>query len=147
MRKLGEVPRRTRSACARCRNKAFEARNNQYLLLKAPPASGKSRALMFIALDKLFNQGLKKVVVCCPRTKHRLLPSPARRSRIVAFFADWVVEDRNNLCTPGADASKVQASEAISRGCLIRHYFARMRRCGLRTTLWMKLVQRRHCSP
>lgn len=33
---------------------AFESRNSQYLLLKAPPASGKSRALMFIALD-VFN--------------------------------------------------------------------------------------------
>ncbi len=33
--------------------KAFEAKDAQYLLLKAPPASGKSRALMFLALDKL----------------------------------------------------------------------------------------------
>ena len=38
--------------------KAFEARNAKYLLIKAPPASGKSRALMFVALDKLKNQGL-----------------------------------------------------------------------------------------
>jgi hypothetical protein len=43
--------------------RAFEARDAQYLLLKAPPASGKSRALMFIAQDKLYNQGLKKVIV------------------------------------------------------------------------------------
>ena len=43
--------------------KAFEKRNEQYLLLKAPPASGKSRALMFIALDKLYHQGIKKVIV------------------------------------------------------------------------------------
>ena len=34
-------------------SKAFKGRTAQYLLLKAPPASGKSRALMFIALDKL----------------------------------------------------------------------------------------------
>lgn len=46
--------------------KAYEARNSQYMLLKAPPASGKSRALMFIALDKLVNQGLKKVIVAVP---------------------------------------------------------------------------------
>ena len=46
--------------------KAFEKRTAQYLLLKAPPASGKSRALMFIALDKLNNQGLKKVIVAVP---------------------------------------------------------------------------------
>lgn len=46
--------------------KAYEARTAQYLLLKAPPASGKSRALMFIALDKLINQGIKKVIVAVP---------------------------------------------------------------------------------
>jgi hypothetical protein len=40
--------------------RAYEKRNSKYLLIKAPPASGKSRALMFIALDKLVNQGLKK---------------------------------------------------------------------------------------
>ncbi len=33
---------------------AFAARKAQYLLLKAPPASGKSRALMFLGLDKLW---------------------------------------------------------------------------------------------
>jgi hypothetical protein len=37
--------------------RAFEYRNSQYLLLKAPPASGKSRALMFLGLDKIHNQG------------------------------------------------------------------------------------------
>ncbi|MCU0350752.1 MAG: hypothetical protein MUF43_07980 [Flavobacterium sp.] len=46
--------------------KAYEGRTAQYLLLKAPPASGKSRALMFIALDKLKNQGIKKVIVAVP---------------------------------------------------------------------------------
>ena len=45
---------------------AFEKRDAQYLLLKAPPASGKSRALMFLALDKLFNQDLKKAIVAVP---------------------------------------------------------------------------------
>ena len=38
--------------------RAYAARNAQYLLLKAPPASGKSRALMFLALDKVIRQGL-----------------------------------------------------------------------------------------
>ena len=36
--------------------KAYEARGKRFLLIKAPPASGKSRALMFIALDKLEHQ-------------------------------------------------------------------------------------------
>ena len=38
--------------------RAYAKRGEQYLLIKSPPASGKSRALMFIALDKLNNQGL-----------------------------------------------------------------------------------------
>ncbi|WP_310992093.1 hypothetical protein [Aequorivita marina] len=46
--------------------KAYEARTAQYLLLKAPSASGKSRALMFIALDKLYHQGIKKAIVAVP---------------------------------------------------------------------------------
>ena len=40
--------------------RAYERRGEQYLLIKSPPASGKSRALMFIALDKLLNQGIKR---------------------------------------------------------------------------------------
>ena len=31
--------------------RAYERRGEQYILIKSPPASGKSRALMFIALD------------------------------------------------------------------------------------------------
>jgi hypothetical protein len=46
--------------------RAYEARSAQYLLIKAPPASGKSRALMFIGLDKVRNQGRKKVMVAVP---------------------------------------------------------------------------------
>ena len=86
--------------------KAFEARDAQYLLLKAPPASGKSRALMFLALDKLFNQGVKKVIVAVPE---RSIGSSFASTDLVThgFFADWEVEHRYNLCTAGGDASKV----------------------------------------
>ncbi|BAI93857.1 DEAD/DEAH box helicase family protein [Arthrospira platensis] len=42
---------------------AYQKRGEQYLLIKSPPASGKSRALMFIALDKLENQNLKQAIV------------------------------------------------------------------------------------
>jgi hypothetical protein len=38
--------------------RAYAKRGEQYLLIKSPPASGKSRALMFIALDKLQQPGL-----------------------------------------------------------------------------------------
>ncbi|MCB1380594.1 MAG: DEAD/DEAH box helicase family protein, partial [Alphaproteobacteria bacterium] len=46
--------------------RAYERRGEQYLLIKSPPASGKSRALMFIALDKLANQGLKQAIIVVP---------------------------------------------------------------------------------
>lgn len=87
--------------------KAFAARNAQYLLLKAPPASGKSRALMFLGLDKLYNQGLKKVIVAVPE---RSIGASFANTRLSdhGFFADWEVNDEFNLCTSGGEASKVK---------------------------------------
>ena len=38
----------------------------QYLLIKSPPASGKSPALMFIALDRLHHQELRQAVITVP---------------------------------------------------------------------------------
>ena len=46
--------------------RAYEKRGEQYLLIKSPPASGKSRALMFITLDKLHNQNVKKAIIIVP---------------------------------------------------------------------------------
>ena len=46
--------------------RAYEKRGEQYLLIKSPPASGKSRALMFIALDKLAHQGLRQAIIVVP---------------------------------------------------------------------------------
>lgn len=46
--------------------RAYAKRGEQYLLIKSPPASGKSRALMFIALDKLHNQGLNQAIIVVP---------------------------------------------------------------------------------
>ena len=88
--------------------RAFETRNAQYLLLKAPPASGKSRALMFLGLDKLFNQGLKKVIVAVPE---RSIGSSFAKTDLTShgFFADWDFNPSYNLCTPGGDVSKVTA--------------------------------------
>ncbi len=45
---------------------AYRKRGEQYLLIKSPPASGKSRALMFIAPDKLENQGVKQAIIVVP---------------------------------------------------------------------------------
>jgi superfamily II DNA or RNA helicase len=88
--------------------KAYTSRDAQYLLLKAPPASGKSRALMFIALDKLKNQGIKRVIVAVPeKTIGASFGETDLKSH--GFFADWSFDDKYNLCTPGGDKSKVKA--------------------------------------
>lgn len=86
--------------------RAFEARTAQYLLIKAPPASGKSRALMFIGLDKLINQGLKKVIVAVPERSIGASFGKTELSKY-GFFADWNPNPKYNLCTPGGDKSKV----------------------------------------
>ena len=88
--------------------KAYEARTAKYLLLKAPPASGKSRALMFIALDKLINQGIKKVIVAVPERSIGNSFSPTELKKY-GFYANWEPNQKYNLCTPGSDAGKVKA--------------------------------------
>jgi superfamily II DNA or RNA helicase len=88
--------------------KAYEGRTAQYLLLKAPPASGKSRALMFIALDKLKNQGIKKVIVAVPE-KSIGASFETTELKKYGFFADWEPNPKYNLCTPGEEKSKVSA--------------------------------------
>jgi superfamily II DNA or RNA helicase len=87
--------------------RAYNARTAQYLLIKAPPASGKSRALMFIALDKLKNQGIKKVIVAVPEKSIGASFSSTQLTEH-GFFADWTVNPRYNLCTVGTDNSKVK---------------------------------------
>lgn len=87
--------------------RVWEQRGAQYLLVKAPPASGKSRALMFIALDKLYNQGRKKVIVAVPERSIGGSFASTSLTRF-GFFADWDIKDENNLCTPGSSLSKVQ---------------------------------------
>ncbi len=96
--------------------RAYAARAEQYLLLKSPPASGKSRALMFIALDKLYHQGLKKVIVAVPERSigSSFAPTELRKN---GFFADWTPSDEYNLCTAGSDSStgKVEAFKAFMK--------------------------------
>jgi superfamily II DNA or RNA helicase len=88
--------------------KAFAANSAQYLLIKAPPASGKSRALMFIALEKLQHQGIEKVIVAVPEKTIGASFAPTELKKY-GFFADWNPNDRYNLCTPGSEKSKVSA--------------------------------------
>lgn len=95
--------------------RAFESRNSQYLLLKAPPASGKSRALMFLGLDKIHNQGLSKVIVAVPE---RSIGGSFANTKLSesSFFADWDIKPENNLCTAGGDKSKVKAFKRFMDG-------------------------------
>lgn len=95
--------------------RAFEARNSKYLLLKAPPASGKSRALMFLGLDKLHNQGLKKVIVTVPQ---RPIGSSFANNKLTenGFFADWDIKPENNLCAASGNKSKVKAFKRFMEG-------------------------------
>ena len=89
--------------------RAYERRGEQYLLIKSPPASGKSRALMFIALDKLENQGLKQAIVIVPEKSIGSSFNDEPLSKF-GFWADWVVQPKWNLCNaPGEDGGKVNS--------------------------------------
>lgn len=87
--------------------KVYERRNSQYILLKSPPASGKSRAFMFIALDKMSYQGIKKVIIAVPE---KTIASSFRPTdlRTGGFFKDWEPDVEYNLCGPGSDERKVK---------------------------------------
>jgi len=94
--------------------RAYQKRGEQYLLIKSPPASGKSRALMFIALDKLANQGLKQAIIVVPERSigASFHDEPLSQS---GFWADWKVEPKWNLCdAPGTDnGGKVDSVKAF----------------------------------
>lgn len=76
--------------------KVYQVKDKRFLLVKAPPASGKSRALMFVALDKLVNQGLKRVIVAVPE---KSIGRSFKNTRLkeFGFFADWEVAPAYNL--------------------------------------------------
>ena len=93
--------------------RAYGRRGEQYLLIKSPPASGKSRALMFIALDKLENQGVKQAIIVVPEKSigASFNNEPLKE---FGFWADWVVEPKWNLCNaPGEEGGKVNSVKAF----------------------------------
>ena len=93
--------------------RAFEKRGEQYLLIKSPPASGKSRALMFVALDKLANQGIKQAIVVVPEKSIGASFNDEPLSDF-GFWADWTVLPKWNLCnSPGTDGGKVKSVTAF----------------------------------
>ena len=93
--------------------RAWEKRGEQYLLIKSPPASGKSRALMFVALDKLENQGLRQAVIVVPEKTIGASFSDVPLSRF-GFWTDWTVRPKWNLCSaPGTEGGKVNSLKAF----------------------------------
>jgi superfamily II DNA or RNA helicase len=94
--------------------RAYDRRGEQYVLIKSPPASGKSRALMFIALDKLQNQGLRQAIIVVPE---RAIGASFRDEKLsqFGFWANWRVEPKWNLCdAPGSDnGGKVNSVRAF----------------------------------
>ncbi|MFZ6819565.1 DEAD/DEAH box helicase [Undibacterium sp. Ji22W] len=97
--------------------RAYAKRGEQYLLIKSPPASGKSRALMFIALDKLHNQNLQQAIVVVPeRSIGSSFADEALSQQ--GFYWDWQVAPQWNLCNvPGVDEPRVAQSkvEAVAQ--------------------------------
>lgn len=91
--------------------RAYAKRGEQYLLIKSPPASGKSRALMFIALDKLNNQGLQQAIVVVPERSIGSSFADEPLSQF-GFYWDWQVPPQWNLCNaPGVDEPRVAKSK------------------------------------
>ena len=87
--------------------RVYEKRNEKYLLVKAPPASGKSRAMMFVALDKLAHQGIKKVIVAVPeKSIGRSFKDTSLKK--FGFFEDWSVSQYFNLCDTENEQEKVK---------------------------------------
>jgi superfamily II DNA or RNA helicase len=107
-KQTGESTKINKMGMREMQERAYQARDAQYLLLKAPPASGKSRALMFIALDKLYKQGIKKVIIAVPE---KSIGGSFGKTDLMShgFFANWEPQDEYNLCVAGSDNKKVEA--------------------------------------
>ncbi|OAJ70509.1 DEAD/DEAH box helicase [Methylobacillus sp. MM3] len=91
--------------------RAYAKRGEQYLLIKSPPASGKSRALMFVALDKINNQGIQQAIIVVPERSigGSFADEPLSQC---GFYWDWQVAPQWNLCNaPGVDEPKVAKSK------------------------------------
>lgn len=95
--------------------KSYKYRDKRFLLIKAPPASGKSHALMFIALDKIQNQGIKRVVVAVPE---KSIGRSFRNTKLKphGFFADWTVAPYYDLCS-----SDVSENDKAGKFCEFMH--------------------------
>jgi hypothetical protein len=87
---------------------AYEKADEQYVILKSPPASGKSRACEFIALKKLNEGQVKKSIIAIPERSIAKSYHPIELTKW-GFFWDWEVSSGYDLCRPGSETGKVNA--------------------------------------
>lgn len=88
--------------------RVYEKYESQYILLKAPPASGKSRALMYVALEKLKKSLVKKIIVAVP--ERSIAKSFASTDLISSgFHTNWTILPQYDLCSPGGEQRKTTA--------------------------------------
>ena len=88
--------------------RVYEKYDSQYILLKAPPASGKSRALMYVALEKLKKGLVKKIIVAVP--ERSIAKSFATTDLISSgFHTNWTILPQYDLCSPGGEQRKTTA--------------------------------------
>ena len=94
--------------------RAWDKRDAQHLLVKSPPASGKSRAAMFVALEKLRTGAVERVVIAVPE---RSIGASFRDAPLAAggFHSDWRLD--LDLCTVGSETGrKVEELIGFLRG-------------------------------
>lgn len=94
--------------------RVWDKRDAQHLLVKSPPASGKSRAAMFIALEKLRTNAVERVVIAVPE---RSIGGSFRNTDLArgGFHSDWRLD--LDLCTVGSETGrKVDELIAFLRG-------------------------------
>ncbi|UES42140.1 DEAD/DEAH box helicase [Roseibium aggregatum] len=95
-------------------SRVWDKRDAQHLLVKSPPASGKSRAAMFVGLEKLRTSATDRVVIAVPE---RSIGSSFRNTALASngFHSDWTLD--LDLCTVGSETGrKVDELIAFLRG-------------------------------
>ena len=83
--------------------RVWDKRDAQHLLVKSPPASGKSRAAMFLGLEKLRTRDVDRVVIAVPE---RSIGASFRNASLAAggFHSDWQLD--LDLCTVGSETGR-----------------------------------------
>ena len=95
--------------------RAFEARHSQYLLIKAPPASGRVAGADVPGAGQALQPGTEEGHCRRAGTVDRrfVRQHGSHRSRLLRRLG---FHDRNNLCTPGGESSKVEAVKRFLAG-------------------------------